>query len=66
MIEDRQKICNLLLPVLREIKGFYNVSTLEYRADRELVYIIFATGVQQVVNAGITSAQMVSNIMLSV
>lgn len=66
MIEDRQKICNLLLPVLREIKGFYNVLTLEYIADRELVYIIFATGVQLVVDAGITSAQMVSNIMLSV
>ena len=44
MIEDRRKICELLVPVLREMDGMRNVTGLDYRPDREIVYVIFATG----------------------
>lgn len=63
MIEDKKKICELLVPVLREMDGFRNVVALDYMADREIVYVIFATGLQRAVDAGTTGAQMVHNIV---
>lgn len=63
MVEDIGKICKLLIPVLREINGFRNVLDVEYRSDRGLVYIIFATGVQMVVYAGKNGAETVKNII---
>lgn len=63
MIEDRRKICELLVPVLREMDGMRNVTGLDYRPDREIVYVIFATGLQRAVDAGGTGAQMVQNIV---
>lgn len=64
-MEDRQKICDLLLPVLREMKGFHNVLSIEYWGDRGLVYILFATDVQRVVFAGKNAEQMINNIISS-
>lgn len=64
-MEDMQKICDLLVPVLREMKGFHNVMSMEYWGDRGLVYIIFATNVQRVVYAGKNAEQMINNIICS-
>lgn len=63
MVEDKQKICNLLLPVLREMNGFRNVLALDCWENKGLVYIIFATGDQMVVNVGKTAAEMIENIV---
>ncbi len=63
MVEDKQKICGLFIPVLREMNGFRNILKLDYWKDREIVYIIFATGDQMVVDAGGTAAEMIEDIM---
>ncbi len=63
MVEDKQKICDLLIPVLREMNGFRHILRLEYWGDRGLVYIIFAAGAQIPVDAGKTSAEMIRNIV---
>lgn len=63
MVEDKQKICDLLIPVLREMNGFRHILRLEYWGDRGLVYIVSATGTQIPVDAGKTSAEMIGNIM---
>lgn len=63
MIEDKKKICELLVPVLREVDGMRNVLDLDYRADRNIVYIIFATGLQRAIDAGASAAQMIHNIV---
>lgn len=63
MAEDKQKICDLLIPVLREMNGFRHILRLEYWGDRGLVYIVSAAGTQIPVDAGKTSVEMIGNIM---
>lgn len=63
IVEDFGKICERLVPVLRELDGFRNVLNIEYMADRGLVYILFATDVQRVVPAGKNGADTIKNIL---
>lgn len=50
MAEDKQKLCSLLLPVLREMKGLYHILDLEYIESRGLVYAVSASGFQKVID----------------
>ena len=64
MVEDKQKICNLLLPVLRATRAFYDVLSLEYVESSGLVYARFASGSYKVANVdGDSGAAMISDIL---
>ena len=55
MREDKQKICDLLLPALQATRNLYDLQELEYSEERELVYAKFASGYQKVVNVACDS-----------
>ena len=38
MREDKQKICDLLLPALQATRNLHDLQELEYSEERELVY----------------------------
>ncbi len=42
--EDKQKICDLLAPALRETRNLDDLDYLEYNQNRELVYAYFKNG----------------------
>lgn len=67
MQNNKQKLCNALVPVIREIKGFYNLLRLEYRGSRGLVYAVFSTGVQKVIDVdGLTDEALAMAILSEV
>lgn len=43
-MEDKQKICDLLLPVLKETRRFRNLDDLEYIPEQGIVIATFADG----------------------
>lgn len=55
MREDKQKICDLLLPALQATRSLYDLQELEYSEERELVYAKFESGYQKVVNVAMDS-----------
>lgn len=55
MREDKQKICDLLLPALQATRSLYDLQELEYSEGRELVYAKFESGYQKVVNVAMDS-----------
>ena len=55
MVENKQKILDLLLPALRETRNLYDVVALEFDASQELVYAKFASGHFKVVNVAMDS-----------
>lgn len=64
MDENKQKILDLLVPVLRETRYLYNVVSLEYDARQELVYAKFASGVTRIVNvSGDSGAEMIRDVI---
>lgn len=64
MKEDKQKICDALVPVLRMTQDLYDIVELEYHEDRELVYAHLANGYQKVVCVeGDSGAEMIRDIM---
>ncbi len=65
MQNNKQKLCNALVPVIREIKGFYNLLRLEYRGSRGLVYAVFSTGIQKVIDVDGLSDEALTMAILS-
>ena len=55
MAENKQKILDLLVPVLRETRNLYDVVALEFDASQDLVYAKFASGHCKIVNVAMDS-----------
>ena len=55
MREDKQKICDLLLPALQATRSLYDLQELEYSEERDLVYATFEGSYQKVVNVAMDS-----------
>ena len=55
MREDKQKICDLLLPALQATRNLYDLQELEYSEERDLVYATFESSYQKVVNVAMDS-----------
>lgn len=67
MQDKKQQLCNALVPVLREVKGLYNLLRLEYRGSQGLVYAVFSTGFQKVINVdGLSDAALIIAILMDV
>lgn len=67
MQDKKQQLCNDLVPVLREVKGLYNLLRLEYRGNQGLVYAVFSTGLQKVINVdGLSDAALAMAILMDV
>lgn len=43
-MEDKQKICDLLLPLLQATRAFRDLDDLEYIQDQDCVLLTFANG----------------------
>ena len=58
-MEDKQKICTMLLPVLQATRNLYNLIRLEYDRNKygcdEVVIATFANGAQKVANVSLDS-----------
>ena len=54
-MEDKQKILDLLLPALQATRNLADLVGLEYREDRELVYVKLAGGNQKIANVACDS-----------
>lgn len=68
MNEDKQKICELLLPVLQATRGAENVTALEYSYDEffetEFVIARFQYGYKREIDVtGDSGIQMIKDIM---
>ena len=53
-MEDKQKICDLLLPALQATRNLHDLQELEYSEERDLVYAKFPSGTK-VVNVAMDS-----------
>ena len=51
-MEDKKKICEMLLPVLKETRGFKGLMSLEYKQEGsdEIVVATYYNGYQKVAN----------------
>lgn len=49
-MEDKQKILDLLLPALQATRNLADLVGLEYREDRELVYVKFKSGRYKIID----------------
>ena len=54
-MEDKQKICDLLLPVLQAIRAFYDLDDLEYIPEQGIVIATFASGATKKANVAMDS-----------
>ena len=54
-MEDKQKICDLLAPVLRETRNLSDLDYLEYNKEGELVYAYFKDGNCKIANVACDS-----------
>lgn len=54
-MEDKQKICDLLAPALRETRNLNDLDYLEYNRERELVYAYFKNRYCKIVNVACDS-----------
>ena len=54
-MENKQKICDLLLKALQETYNASDLLSLEYNAQKESVTITFASGGKRVVNVAMDS-----------
>ena len=46
-MEDKQKICDLLVPVLQETRNLKDLLTLDYDAEKEVVTATFLNGAEK-------------------
>lgn len=66
-MEDRQKICDLLLPALQATRNLYDLTKLEYDAETEMVYATFTSGYTKRANVAADSgASMIRDIILQI
>ena len=54
-MEDKQKICDLLLPLLQATRAFHYLDDLEYIQDQDCVLLTFASGYVRRVNVAMDS-----------
>ena len=54
-MEDKQKICDLLLPALQATRAFYDLDDLEYIPEQRIVIATFASGATKKVNVAMDS-----------
>ena len=54
-MEDKQKICDLLVPVLQETRDFQELESLKYNKDNETVIATFWYGRKKIVNVHMDS-----------
>lgn len=54
-MEDKQRICELLLKTLQATRNAHNLVSLTYDADEEVVTALFEDGGKQVINVPMDS-----------
>lgn len=54
-MEDKQKICDLLVPVLQETRNLQDLEKLSYNEDNETVVATFWYGRKKIVNVHMDS-----------
>lgn len=54
-MEDKQKICDLLLPALQATRGLRDLADLEYVPEADMVYATFLSGRVKKVNVAFRS-----------
>ena len=54
-MEDKQKICDLLLPALQATKNLHDLEDLEYIPEQDAVLATFASGVTKKANVDMDS-----------
>lgn len=54
-MEDKQLICDLLLPVLQATRNLHDLADLTYDAEHELVIATFASGYRKTANVAMDS-----------
>lgn len=54
-MEDKQKICDLLLPTLQATRYLDDLKNLEYDSVQEVVLATFANGYQKMINVAASS-----------
>ena len=54
-MEDKQKICDLLVPVLQETRDFQELESLKYNKDNETVVATFWYGAVKTANVHMDS-----------
>lgn len=54
-MEDKQKICDLLLPALQATKNLHDLEDLEYIPEQDTVLATFASGVTKKANVDMDS-----------
>ena len=53
--EDKQLICDLLLPALQKTRNLYDLVDLKYHADTEMVIATFSSGYSKKANVAMDS-----------
>ena len=53
--EDKQLICDLLLPALQRTRNLYDLVDLKYHADTETVTAVFQSGYKKHANIALDS-----------
>lgn len=54
-MENKQKICELLLPALQETRNLYDLANLTYDEEREVVIAEFTSGYTKRANVAMDS-----------
>ena len=66
-MEDRQKICDLLLPALQATENLQDLESLEYDPKTELVHATFVSGRRKLANVAMDSGtSMIRDIILQI
>ena len=60
-MEDKQKICDLLVPVLQETRDFQELESLKYNKDNETVVATFWYGAVKTANVHMDSGTSMSS-----
>lgn len=54
-MEDKQNILNLLLPALQATRNLYDLASLQYDPDKDIVVAAFTSGNTKTVNVALDS-----------
>lgn len=66
-MEDKQKICDLLLPALQETRNLHDLEKLTYNEDSEIVVATFGYGAKKIVNVHMDSGTaMIRDIIIQI
>lgn len=65
-MEDKQKICDLLLPALQETHNLHDLISLQYDAEKECVMALFPEGEKRANVALDSGTGMIRDIILQI